>query len=119
MRLGVHLDTVKNWEMGHTVPALRMMPKIQGFLGYLPSPSICKGSLAERLRAYRRRNGLTQGDLAKLLEMDKSSVRGWEAGEHRPNRRNGKRIEELLRSASAPNVLGPAPRPSTLLISSS
>lgn len=50
--LGVDKGSIYNWELNRTAPALRFIPGVVQFLGYLPFP--LNGSLPERLRAYRR-----------------------------------------------------------------
>lgn len=74
--LGVHHKTYENWEQGKYEPELRLFPAIIDFLGYDPSPE--PKSLAERIRAARRREGISQEELARYLGLDESTVRAWE-----------------------------------------
>lgn len=57
--------------------------------------------MTDTLRSLRIQNGLTQTDLAKLLNVDTGSVGAWEKGTHKPN---PKRIPQLA------EVLGVTPR---------
>ncbi len=77
-RLGVHVESVKNWERGATCPTLRQLPKIIQFLGYDPEPA--PKTTLEWIRDARRRLGLTQKDLAKTLGTDSVTVYRWEKG---------------------------------------
>ena len=58
-RLGVNIDTVTNWELNRTEPALRFIARIIRFLGRMPFDAT-RGSLPERLRGYRQIFGLPQ-----------------------------------------------------------
>ncbi|MFQ5690741.1 MAG: helix-turn-helix domain-containing protein, partial [Gemmatimonadota bacterium] len=91
--LGVSKDTIRNWERNRTTPALRYVPRILEFLGYVPfEPG---PSLPERLRFTRRVLGLSRRAFAGRLGVNESTVRGWETGRHRPSRRHRERIEGL------------------------
>jgi len=73
---GVHPLTVTNWEHSRTNPALRFLPGILALLSFDPSsPTTSPG---ERLRACRRRAGLSQERLARLLGIDPSTLSRWE-----------------------------------------
>ncbi len=52
----------------------------------------------DRLRALRRKSGLTQIELAKKIDVSNLTVFRWEAGERSP------RMEEVRRIASALHV---------------
>ncbi len=86
-----------NWEAGHTSPALRYIPKISEFLGYM-TKNEPRGSLhlPERLKAYRWVRALSRKEMAAVLGVDESTVWHWERGGTRPSRENTARIEELL-----------------------
>jgi len=96
-QIGTNKDTVHNWEVGHTIPALRYIPKIIEFLGYV-TKNEPRGSLylPERLKAYRWVNGLSQKDLAAVLGVDESTVWHWEQANTQPSREHTARSEELL-----------------------
>ena len=54
-QLGANPDTVKNWEMGYTAPALWFIPRIIRFLGYVPFDTTRDSfPLGTRLKEYRR-----------------------------------------------------------------
>jgi transcriptional regulator with XRE-family HTH domain len=63
--LCVNVNTLVGWEIGRKEPKVSYIPAILEFIGYDPFPEI--QNLGERLRAERRRRGLTQHQLANLL----------------------------------------------------
>jgi transcriptional regulator with XRE-family HTH domain len=82
--LGVDETTIHNWERGHSDPALRFIPAIIRFLGYtLGTPTA--NSFGERIASIRRIQGLSQKRLAKMLEVDPSTVARWERGAVEPS----------------------------------
>lgn len=93
-RLGVDKTTVYSWEGHRTVPAQWQWPQIIAFLGNVPFSQ--DGSLADRLGAYRRKRGLSEKGLARILRVDPSTVLHWERGEALARREHARRIAELL-----------------------
>lgn len=77
------------------------MFRVIGFLGYDPLP--VEGDFPSRLKALRRRLGLTQAGLARRLAVDDSTVRGWEVGEHPPRLRSGVALDALFRDVGLAN----------------
>jgi len=82
----VNQDTIAGWETGRHSPALRYIPRILEFLGYLPStPQLTPESSVEaRLKAYRTIRGLSQKSLARQRGIDPSTLARWEAGSNTP-----------------------------------
>ena len=68
-QLGVTEATIVNWELNHTSPEIRFIPRIIAFLGYDPN-SAPPGSLGERPVLYRRRSGFSQKPLVGRLGVD-------------------------------------------------
>ena len=95
-RLSVDETTIHNWEDRAVVPAIRFMPRIIEFLGYDPDAYTLPKSLAEHLKAHRKRLGLSQKKLAALLRTDQSNLAGWETGKHRPTGSSIDLIAEFL-----------------------
>lgn len=96
--VGATVQTVTNWEKGRTEPEPRHYPGIVRFLGYDPraAPTSCLG---ERLRSARLRQGLTQRQLADLLDVDPVTVWAWETGRVRkPYPRLVQLFEEYVES---------------------
>lgn len=99
MRLGVHPDTIKNWENGGTEPALKSVPKVLEFLGGFTLTSPDPGEdFTGWFTLARRKLGLTQWESADRLGVAEKTVRSWERGEHEPNAQHQEELEELLTS---------------------
>lgn len=82
-KLGVTEMTVGSWELGKEQPGIRHTASIVRFLGFDPEPT--KDSLPGRLRAVRRRLGLTQAELATRLGQDEHQICRWEGGRKKPH----------------------------------
>jgi transcriptional regulator with XRE-family HTH domain len=74
--MGVAPETISCWEKSATTPPARLMPAIIRFLGYDPTPE--PTTLPERMRHYRRKNGLTIKEAAHRMGVDESSWGQWE-----------------------------------------
>jgi len=74
--MGVNPWTYLLWEQDKTNPEIRYWPKIISFLGVDPSPPAT--TLGEKLKAHRRRHGLSQAKLASQLGVDATSLWEWE-----------------------------------------
>lgn len=61
--------------------------------------------IAEKIQELRKRNGLTQNDLAKLLNITRSSVNAWEAGISVPSTQYLTELARILK-VSADYLLG-------------
>jgi DNA-binding XRE family transcriptional regulator len=64
-------------------PRFRYLPKIIEFLGYVPEYSTTE-KLVERIVTHRKRLGLSQKGLARLLDVDPSTLAKWEQGKRTP-----------------------------------
>ena len=95
-RLGADETSVWNWEKNRSSPALRFVPRIIEFLGYIPDDTKPE-NLGQRIVAFRRVRGLTQKELARRLGMDPSTIASWERGDHRPTKRLAQRLNQRLR----------------------
>lgn len=102
--LGVDRDTVRNWEMGRSKPALRHWPGVLRMLGFIPFE--IGESVPERLRPYRTIRGISQAMLGAELGVDESTIRGWEAGAHSPSPALRPRLDELLTNLQPTQTAG-------------
>lgn len=93
-QLGVREETVGLWENGLARPLPRHYGTIVTFLGYDPEPG--DHTVARRLRAVRRRLGLSQADFAAKVGLDEGSVCRWESGRRRPSRWMANRVAVIL-----------------------
>lgn len=55
-----------------------------------------KSILSYKLKEYRNKEGLTQQQLAEMLEVSDKSISKWELGEGYPSKRNLMKISEIL-----------------------
>lgn len=93
-RIGVDTSTVTNWELGRTAPDLRRLPNIIRFLGYDP---IAKGeTVGQTLKQYRRRQGVSQKELAPWLRVDPGTLARWEREERVPTGEYRRRIDSVV-----------------------
>jgi len=97
LNLNVSDITIYLWEKNKVQPSLAQIPKIIEFLGCDPF-EIKTENLGEMITEYRRVHGLTQKKLAELLEIDQSTLAGWERGEHRPTKRPLDKLTSLFTS---------------------
>jgi transcriptional regulator with XRE-family HTH domain len=105
----VDKTTIMNWERGHRTPAIRHVPEIIRFLGYVPFS--VGDSLPERLRAYRRVHGISRKKLAAMLGADEGTVSRWEMGRRRPQGEHARQVRALL--AGSPEVFYPDDSPAS------
>jgi len=92
-QLEVSTSTVENWELDETTPARWSVPRIFQVLELdPPEPTTLRG----RLTAYRRGLGLSQGELARSLEVDRCTVVRWETGRTRPTHELLEKFETFL-----------------------
>jgi transcriptional regulator with XRE-family HTH domain len=97
-QLGVDPETIHNWELGRTAPALCWMPRIISFLGYDPRPQ--PKIVGKALKRHRMGEGMSQRDLADVLEVDPSTLAKWEREERVPTGTCLERVERLLNAQS-------------------
>jgi len=92
-----HVDdtTIYLWERNQVKPSLAQIPKIIEFLGRDPFERKAE-VLGDRIRDYRRTHGLSQKSLAKLLEIDTSSIASLERGLHQPTKRIRHKLNLLV-----------------------
>jgi len=97
VKLGVDAATIQNWEGGQTSPQVRLMARVIAFIGCDPTPA--ETSLPSRLRAYRRREGLTQRAMAARLGVQADTAARWEWRGQAPRPEHWATIERVLGSA--------------------
>jgi transcriptional regulator with XRE-family HTH domain len=85
--INVTTDSITNWELNRNTPELSYIPKIISFLGYIPDFN------ENPIKKYRIEKGISQKKLAKILEIDPTTLSRIERG--RGNRIN-KVIKERL-----------------------
>ena len=98
-RLGVGKVCYELWEWNQTQPRARGLRAVLAFLGYDPRPKPV--SIAERLKAARRADGLTQAELAARLGIDPTTIHHWEQGHHAPTGPSRTILERYLSESAA------------------
>jgi transcriptional regulator with XRE-family HTH domain len=97
-RLGIHLATYRNWEEERHEPEARFFGGLVAFLGYDPEAPPPTSPLGERIKAARRRQGLSQEELACHLGLDQKTIWAWETGRvKRPYPRLLRLFEEFVK----------------------
>jgi transcriptional regulator with XRE-family HTH domain len=94
-KLGTTPCTVRNWETNKSNPSLAFIPTIVQFLGYVPYDT-SNQDFGKKIAVRRCFLGLRQKDLARLIGVDPSTIKHWEKGEHRPEKRLLKRLAALF-----------------------
>ena len=94
-KLNVSDITIYLWERNKVRPSLAQIPKILEFLGRDPFEKTAE-NLAEKIKEYRRVRGLSQKKLAEQIEVDQSTLQGWERGEHRPTDVYIEKVKSIL-----------------------
>ena len=74
--IGVTEATICKWEQNRSAPSITYMPAIIRFIGNDPSP--IPSTLSERMRAFRRRFGLSIEQAARQAGVNESSWSEWE-----------------------------------------
>lgn len=84
-RLAVDADTIRNWEVGRSAPAVRHYPALLTFLAFDFRPE--QASLAQKIRHERMRRGWSARKLASISGIDEATVRRLERGVGRITKR--------------------------------
>ena len=84
--MGVCKASVWNWENRRAEPEDYLYPAIIRFLGREPWPE--PQTLAEHLRAERKRRGITIQAAAMLMKVSHGALANWEDGTANPNQIN-------------------------------
>jgi len=96
-QFGCSEDSITGWENGRSSSSIEFAPSIIGFLGYYPFPFETH-ILGGRIKYYRLLNGINLRELAKRLNVDKSTLFAWEANRSRPSGKSSCSLEKLLLS---------------------
>jgi len=93
--IGVKEESIYNWENNRSNPKIYLLPKIIEYLGYIPF-ELLKESIGDKIIVYRKKHGLSQRKLAKLLSVDQTTIRDWERNKHKPNKKSSEIILKIL-----------------------
>lgn len=78
--LGVDVDTVRQWEVGISEPAVRILPRLAAAVGVEVEDLHRRATEVRTLRDLRRRAGLTQEAVGLALGVSKSAISTAERG---------------------------------------
>ena len=92
--MGVAVETLGNWENGHSQPEDRLYPTVIRYLGREPWREPV--SLSDALVAERRRRGLSIAGAAIVVGVDEGTLGRWGSGEWKPQARSWPKIEQFL-----------------------
>jgi transcriptional regulator with XRE-family HTH domain len=95
--IGVDTNSITNWEKNRNRPGLYLLPKVFEFLGYDPFPVLAM-SFTEKLKEYRRKNGLSIRKFAQILGVDPTTLTRWERGNVEPKGKLKERVNLFLRN---------------------
>lgn len=98
-KIGVSTPSIQNWETGHAAPSLSVIPRLIGFLGYIPFETSTKRPY-EKIKLYRRILGLSRKELAKRLRIDPSTLARWEKGRGNPSKELLEKVSRFLASTT-------------------
>ncbi len=76
-------------------PAIKHIPKIIEFLGYVPYDPPA-WTIGEKIVTYRRLRGLSQKELARCLSIDPSTLGKWEKNKRQPPERILKELTTFM-----------------------
>ena len=93
-KLGDCEPSVYNWENNLSKPAIKYIPNLIEFLGYVPFTTSTL-SIGEKIVVYRQVLGLSQKILAHQLGIDPSTLSKWERDKRKPSERFSKQIERI------------------------
>jgi transcriptional regulator with XRE-family HTH domain len=93
--IGSDKTSVNSWENNRAYPCLPFLPKIIKFLGYNPFSGEQK-TLKDRLLFYRKSTGLSQEQVAALLNVNSNTVGYWEKELHPPRKRMLNKLNTLF-----------------------
>lgn len=82
--INVTTESITNWELNRNTPNLIQIPRIISFLGYIPDIN------ENPIKKYRIEKGISQKELAKILEIDPTTL-------SRIERKKGNRINKVIK----------------------
>jgi DNA-binding XRE family transcriptional regulator len=92
--MGVNVSTYLLWETNKAFPSISFWPRILAFLGYYPYRM--PETLVERILAARRYLGLSQREMAAMVQIDEGVLARLENGKRMPTLTILRRIENRL-----------------------
>jgi transcriptional regulator with XRE-family HTH domain len=88
-------DLVCMWEKNIVKPTIKRYPQVINFLGYFPF-DVDRTTIGGKIKLYRYTNGLSQEEMAIVLDLNECSVRDYERGGRKPFKSTESRIRTML-----------------------
>ena len=104
LSLGVNPWTLMNWEHDRRIPTDRYYPALIEFLGHEPWP--VPATLAEKLHAARLRRGLSQEQVAAVMQVSPDSISDWESGRVPRHHLSLAKVDAFIAGAVRPRRTG-------------
>ncbi len=82
--INVTTESITNWELNRNTPNFNQIPKIISFLGYTPLIN------ENPIKKYRIERGISQKELAKILNIDTTTL-------SRIERNKGNRVKKIIK----------------------
>jgi len=105
--VGAAKPTVGGWETKGLRPAPQFLPKVAGFLGYVPAAAASPSDLVQRLTALRRRLRLARSEVADILGLSYATLWAWETGRRQPRGRSLVVLMDFLAAHESTEAEGP------------
>jgi DNA-binding XRE family transcriptional regulator len=99
-RFKLDKETYATWEKDRCYPAMKQWPAIIAFLGFDPNGE--PQSIGEKLRAYRRRHGLSRKALALMIPCDEATLWKWEEGRRFPLGEHAQSVNAIVSANCGP-----------------
>jgi transcriptional regulator with XRE-family HTH domain len=103
---GVSYHAISDWEANVVSPAVKSMPKVIEFLGYVPFNDLSEMSEGERIRASRKLLGLTRDEAARQLGICPTTLSSWENGRGIRKKSYMRALEPFITSACRVRMIG-------------
>jgi transcriptional regulator with XRE-family HTH domain len=100
-KLQTRPGNIHNWEQHRRIPCVKHMPKIAGFLGYVPWDVYGK-TLGEKIASHRKLLGLTQEQLAREIGVNPCTIISWEKGTRKPEKKRLKKLAAFFAQSGLP-----------------
>ena len=88
--INVTTDSITNWELNRGKPILTFIPKIISFLGYTPTFNEIS------IKQYRIQKGISQKELAEILNIDPTTLSRIERGSERISEKIKMKLDYLF-----------------------
>ncbi len=95
--IGVSTDSITYWENKRSEPQVYLYKKVIEFLGYNPYEIDIK-TFGDRVKHYRLLNSLSQKRLAKLIDVDPSTIKSLEENKSKLHKESGRKIANYFKT---------------------